>query len=432
MFVKWIPFIGQCVLAAVINLLTFMFYKNMYGAKKIRKIYFAALYIISVILLVSVNQIGNPYVNSIYLYFSINIICLVFYESDISKVWLNNLLIWFIYIFCDVITSIIWSAFTGNTIEKSFSNEVLIICSNVMNIILMFVAYRFYLVFNQKMKFQSIQLKTGIFIITMTFFEIWISLTYARQVANRSGGVDVIIILIGFLLVDLFLAYILNEVEQAFQYKYELNLIKQLQKMQLENYKETERKYRESRAIIHDIKKHLDVAEELWVSDKDKAKEYREHIDVQMEKIFCGFHCSNRIMGIILDQKMSMAKSEGIKVDVSVDDVNIDFIDDLDITAIFANLWDNAIEACVKTENGKYINFSLSRYNGFILIDMENIFNGVCEKTGNKFKSTKKQHEGVGLSSISTSVNKYNGFLSTNVDENIFKVEITIPIPLRR
>lgn len=229
-----------------------------------------------------------------------------------------------------------------------------------------------------------------------------------------------------------FLAYILNHVSIAYQYENELNLIKQLQEMQLENYLETERKYSESRAIIHDIKKHLDVIDELRESDKEKADEYRKHIDMQMEKIFCGYHCSNRILGIILSQKISKAKFEGIKVDVSVDNINIDFIDDLDFTAIFANLWDNAIEACAKVENNKYIKFSLSRYNGFLLIDLENSFDGVYKKIKNRFVSTKKQHNGVGISSIITSVEKYNGYFSADGDENIFKSEITVPIPLKR
>lgn len=46
--------------------------------------------------------------------------------------------------------------------------------------------------------------------------------------------------------------------------------------------------------------------------------------------------------------------------------------------------------------------------------------------------STKKQHNGVGLSSISTSVDKYDGFFSAKESGNIFKSEITIPIPLKR
>lgn len=389
MNINLIPFIGQCFVTGVINLLTFLLFKNMYGKKKVSRKWYVISYIVSFCLMITINQIDNPYVNVLYLFFSINLICIILFENSIRKIWLHNLLICFIYIFCDASTVLVWSAIKGNTLEGTLSDEQLMIGSNIMNIIFMFAAYRIYLAFNQKLRFHSIQLKIALFMITITFFETWIVVSYASQISDRNGGIQVMVILVGFLVVDLFLAYILNHVSKAYQYENELNLIKQLQKMQLENYKETERKYRESRAIIHDIKKHLDVIDELRESDKEKANEYRKHIDMQMEKIFCGYHCSNRIMGIILSQKMSKAKSDGIKVDVFVDDINIDFIDDLDITAIFANLWDNAIEACAKVENNKYIKFSLSRYNGFLLIDLENSFDGIYKKSENKFVSTK-------------------------------------------
>lgn len=432
MNIELLPFLGQCLVTAVINLLTFLLYKNMYGIKYQNKYIYIASYFAATLCMIGVSNVGKPYLNIFYTFISMNLICILLFEVNYRKIWLRNLMIWFIFIACDISTVAVWSIINGNTIDGILSDEQLMLGSNIMDIIFMFVAYRIYLTFTQKLREHSIQLKIALFMITMTFFETWVVMSYAAQISDRIGGMQVMIILLGFLLTDLFLAYILNRVESAYQYENELNLIKQLQEMQLENYKETERKYRESRVIIHDIKKHLDVIDELREKDKDKANEYRKHIDMQMDKIFCGYHCSNRIMGIILDQKMSTAKSQGIKIDVSVDEVNIDFMDDLDITGIFANLWDNAIEACERVDSGKYIKFSLRRYHGFLIIDLENSSDGICEKTGNRFKSTKKQHNGVGLSSIHASVEKYDGLFSVNAEGNIFKSEITIPIPLKR
>lgn len=425
-----ISFIGQFLVTCTVNLITFLILKNSYDMRYSKKITYIMAYIVSVILMISVNHLGISFLNAAYSFVSINAVCLILFETKLKKAWLQNSLIYFIFIFCDGITVLVWSAIKGNTLDEILSNEQLMIGSNIMNILFMFAAYRIYLSFYPK-TFQSIQFKIALFILAMTSFETWVVVAFASQISARNGGIQVITVLIGFLALNLFLTYILNLVAKTYQYESDLNLIKQLQEMQLENYKETERKYRESRAIIHDIKKHLDVIDELREGDSEQAREYREHIDMQMEKIFCGYHCSNRIMGIILDQKMSTAKSQGIKVDVSVDEVNIDFIDDLDITAIFANLWDNAIEACERVDSGKYIKFSLRRYHGFLIIDLENSFNGVCEKAGNKFKSTKKQHNGVGLSSIYASVEKYDGLFSVNAEGNIFKSEITIPIPLK-
>ena len=49
-----------------------------------------------------------------------------------------------------------------------------------------------------------------------------------------------------------------------------------------------------------------------------------------------------------MSQKIISAETENIKVHTEIEDLLLDFIVDIDITAIFANLWDNAIEACKK------------------------------------------------------------------------------------
>ncbi len=108
--------------------------------------------------------------------------------------------------------------------------------------------------------------------------------------------------------------------------------------------------------------------------------------------------------------------------------VSLEFMDDLDVTAIFANLWDNAIEACRKVSDSKYINIQIGKLNNFIFISMENSCNGKLIPNGKYFESTKMAHEGIGISSIKKSVEKYNGFFSTKSDGNIFKSEISIPI----
>lgn len=423
-----ISFLGQCLVSAAINLFAFLFFHKQYG-EKYQKKYYIISYVVAVLLMVAVNQINEPYINMVYSYISINAICLILYESDWKKAWLHNLLIWFIFAFCDAVTVIIWSVVEGNTLEGTLSNDQLMFGSNLLNIIIMFTAYRVYLIFVRRINFNSVQLKIALLMIFITFFETWIIISYSSQISDRMGGVQVIIMLFGFILINLFLTYVLSIVSKSYQYEHELCMIKQLQEMQLENYKETEQKYKESRAIIHDIKKHLNVLDDLKKEEAQKANEYRDHINMQMDKIFCGFHCSNRIMGIILSQKMSKAKSEGIRVDVSVDEINMDFISDIDITAIFANLWDNAIEACRKSEQNKYIIFNVSKFNGFLLINLENSFNGVCKTKGRAFLTTKEHHEGIGLSSIQASVNKYDGIFKTEVNDKIFKSEITIPIP---
>lgn len=195
--------------------------------------------------------------------------------------------------------------------------------------------------------------------------------------------------------------------------------------MYLSNYMEISHKYEESKAIIHDIKKHLSVAEKMK-NDNVAQTEYLSEVYERMNDLFNFFHCSNKILSIILSQKISYAKSKGIKVNVSVEDVPMDFIRDFDITAIFANLWDNAIEACDKVSEGKYIAMDISRHNDFLLINIENSFNGVIIKDKDVFTSTKPDHDGVGLKSVKLVVEKYDGVFMTSYNAVAFRAEITL------
>lgn len=420
-----LSFISQSISTATANLFIFLFYKNLYGCKYKKKRYYLVGYFITVLLMICVNQIGNPYVNMVYSFISANAVCILLFESQIKKIWLYNLLLWFMFIFSDAITVLMWSVIEGNTLNEILSNSQLTLGSNILNIIFMFAFYRIYITFMQKINFQGVQIKIAAFTIIMTFFEIWAVTAYAGEITTRRGGINMLILLIGFLLINLFFAYVLSQVSEAYKFKYELSLSERLNEMYLTNYMEISHKYEESKAIIHDIKKHLSVAEKMK-DDNEAQTEYLSEVYERMNDLFNFFHCSNKILSIILSQKISYAKSKGIKVNVSVEDVPMDFIRDFDITAIFANLWDNAIEACDKVSDGKYIAMDISRRNDFLLINIENSFNGVIIKDKDVFTSTKPDHDGVGLKSVKLVVEKYDGVFMTSYNAVAFRAEITL------
>lgn len=420
-----ISFISQSIITIISNLLIFLFYKNIYRCKYEKKRYYIIGYFIAVLLMICVNQIGNPYINMFYSFISVNAVCIILFESQIKKIWLHNLLLWFMFIFSDAITVSMWSAIEGNTLNEILSNNQLTFGSDIFNIILMFAFYKIYITFIQKISFQGVQIKIAAFMIIMTFFEIWTVTAYAGEITNRHGGVNILILLIGFLLINLFLAYVLSQVSEAYKYRYELSLAERLNEMHLSNYTEMSHKYEESRAIIHDIKKHLMVVNGLNDASQDQ---YLSDVYNRMDELFGGFKCSNKILSVVVSQKMSYAKSKGIEIIMSAEDVPIDFVDDFDITAIFANLWDNAIEACDKVVGRKYIEMSIICVNDFILINIENSYNGVLKTENKNLLSTKPNHSGVGLKSVKFSVEKYEGVFMTIYNSKYFRAEITLPI----
>lgn len=420
-----LSFISQSISTATLNLFVFLFCKNMYGCKYKKKHYYILSYLAAIILMIAVNMLDNPFVNLLYSFFSANAVCLLLFESDFKKVWAHNLFFWFLFVLTDSATVAIWSIIVGDSFEGILSNYQLMIGSNILNIIFMFAVYRVYLTFRQKISIWITQLKIALFVITITFFQTWIMTVYASRITDKNDGITLIVMMAGFLLINIFLAYILNQVSEAYKYKYELSLSERLNEMYLTNYMEISHKYEESKAIIHDIKKHLSVAEKMK-DDNEAQTAYLSEVYERMNDLFNFFHCSNKILSIILSQKISYAKSKGIKVNVSVEDVPMDFIRDFDITAIFANLWDNAIEACDKVNEGKYIAMDISRRNDFLLINIENSFNGVIIKNKDTFTSTKPDHDGVGLKSVKLAVEKYDGVFMTSYNAVAFRAEITL------
>ncbi|MCH5194688.1 MAG: GHKL domain-containing protein [Oscillospiraceae bacterium] len=420
--------VSQYIMITLINLFVFLFFKKVYGCKYNKKWIYISGYFITLTILIGVNKLGNPYFNAVYTFTSNWIICMIFFESNIKKIWFHNLLLWSICIFCDMITTLMWSIIGDYTFNNILSNNSFMTTSNFCYVLLIFVSLRLYSNLYQKLNVESIKIKTALFIFFMTFFEVFTVMSYSSQITDRDNGIKMIIIVFGFLFIHLFLVYTLNQVSESYKYKYENNLMQKQNKIQLENFREISRKYEESRKTIHDIKKHLNTLKSLEYADKDRAEEYGSIIEQKVDSLFYEFPCSNQLLSIIMSQKILICRNENIKVSTKIEDIPFDFIEDFDITAIFANLWDNSIEACREYDNNRFIDIVIGKVNGFYVISFENGFNGTISKSGDVLQSTKHNHDGVGLTIIKSSVMKYGGFFSASADENVFKSEIMIPI----
>lgn len=353
---------------------------------------------------------------------------MIFFESSIKKIWFHNLLLWSIGMFSDIITTLMWSVIGNYTLNNILSDNGLMIISNCCYLLLVFVSYRLYLNLYRKFNVESIKVKTVLFMIFMNFFEVFTVMSYSYEITDRISGIKMIVMLLGFLFINLFMVYTLNQVSESYKYKYENNLMQKQSKIQLDNFREISRKYEESRKTIHDIKKHLNTLKSLKYADKDRAEEYGSIIEQKVDSLFYEFPCSNQLLSIIMSQKILICRNENIKVSTKIEDIPFNFIEDFDITAIFANLWDNSIEACREYDNNRFIDIVIGKVNGFYVISFENSFNGTISKSGDILQSTKHNHDGVGLTIIKSSVEKYGGFFSASAEENVFKSEIMIPI----
>ena len=102
----------------------------------------------------------------------------------------------------------------------------------------------------------------------------------------------------------------------------------------------------------------------------------------------------------------------------------MDRIREIDITTIFANLLDNAIEAIGKEGREKYLKVLAKREKEFLMIQVEN------SKARNPEKW--EGHQGLGLENVREALKPYEGTCTITDDEKRFQAVILIPNTVKK
>ncbi len=203
---------------------------------------------------------------------------------------------------------------------------------------------------------------------------------------------------------------------------------------QFNHYEQIMSKNQETRKLKHDMKNHLRLIRTLIENnDIDEAKELLDEIEDTMRGLDLEISSGNSITDAILNEKNKMAHNLGIKFEFSGILPRENFINPFDISTIFSNALDNAIEAAVKSDDSERFIRVFTYIQGkclFILI--ENSVEKDIKITGKEIESTKqnKEHHGFGLKNINDSVEKYGGGLSIICENKVFKLEILLNIKI--
>ena len=225
-------------------------------------------------------------------------------------------------------------------------------------------------------------------------------------------------------LADLYLLYFVKMADEKNYYEKQLIALEQQAKVQYEYYLTQAKKYDQTIQILHDVNKHIKAIEGLYGAEQEKtAGEYATKIRELLKPLIPVQYTENPILNILLTDKESVMREKGISVTIKVDNVNLNFIEPIDITTIFGNLLDNAIEATEKLKGEKYICIKIGSYHKMIVVSIENNCNEVKWKNGFPV-SNKGKNGGIGLLNVQSSIKKYDGDLTLKNDGNKFAAEL--------
>lgn len=234
-----------------------------------------------------------------------------------------------------------------------------------------------------------------------------------------------LILLIGM---NLYFCVLVDVMSENHRLEQERNLYRRQAEMQYRYYAREEEKYEESRKLVHDIRNHMLAMEKLYDSEKaEAAAEYAGNIHQMLNSLGQKYYTAEKLLNIILNDKARQMQSAGIREDMKIGELSLDFMRDVDITALFGNLLDNAIAAAAKEERG-FVKLRINKVRQFISITMENSSGRKPVRTKGGFLSEKVGHEGVGIGSIRQVVERYGGDVQFGWKEGVFTVKVMLPV----
>lgn len=227
-----------------------------------------------------------------------------------------------------------------------------------------------------------------------------------------------VILLLAF---NIFLAWFHTSIQEKNQKFLEMQIRLQKEYDTVKYFDALWKQDEKQKILIHDIRKHLmSIAELNEQKDTEKIASYINQIVQSSDLQGSVRSCDNDLLNTILYRFKQQYKEFGISFVANIQSNCIDFLPEYDMTALFCNLLENALDA-TKDLTNSFIELSVtSRSNNEVIITMINS----CQKNpfsgkGNRLVSTKKntQRHGYGMTSIQHIIDKFDGNSQLYYDE---------------
>lgn len=188
---------------------------------------------------------------------------------------------------------------------------------------------------------------------------------------------------------------------------------------------------RKTSRIRHDIRHHFLAMEGLLKdNDIEGLKAYIHQsiapFPVQSAKVFCDSPAVNSLLCYYMEQ--AEKEQADISANVSLQDVIP--IPDAELCIIIGNLLENAVEACQRMKSQeRFLDVKLSMPSSSILmVQVCNSYEGTVQQMadGSFLSSKRKAQKGIGLSSVLSITEKYNGIARIEHQKQLFQVSVII------
>lgn len=224
-----------------------------------------------------------------------------------------------------------------------------------------------------------------------------------------------------------FTLYIQYSLIKAGRREHEYRLIQHLHHLEKQQYDITKKNMEMFDIKMHDVKHMLLGMRNILTSEQ--IAEIEKVVTIYDSTVKSG----NEVLDVIFTEKSLQCEQKGIAFERIVDGSLLRFMHVSDVYSLFGNAIDNAIEAVSKVDKRekRTVSLMVRESRGMVYIGLENGYTGTIEFEDGLPVTTKqdKRFHGFGTKSMRNVVEKYGGTMVINASDNIFRLNILLPVP---
>jgi len=244
---------------------------------------------------------------------------------------------------------------------------------------------------------------------------------YIYPYHEDSFALMLIIALIGLLYINGIIVFNTQAIKSSVVKVEEQKQANKHYEMQKQYYENVITDREETRALWHDLKKHVEALEVLVNSGENQsAKDEYKHIHRTFSGLGDVVDTESSSLNAILHHNVRRAKSSGIKVSL---DANVSYtlsFSAVDLSVIIGNTFDNAIEECLMhDETQRTISVAIIQKNNMLFYEITNPCLAVPRKKRGKVR-------GYGLKNVERCIEKNSGSMEYGYFDGHFKVSVRI------
>lgn len=384
-------------------------------------------YFICILKLPALNIIGFVVINFL--------IILLGYKDTIGDMIFKVTIITGLMMFSELIASLLIRTEINNEFATviTFAEDIIFTFASKLLYITAMIIFR-HLSVNRSQRYQAKEMIYLIVLPTSTCLFLYLFNQISNILSNRLEILFVIFSLL--LIVANFVAYFVcekiidnnlqNERLKQIEFKKEINE---------KSYQLIQEKYNELKILVHDFDKYCNYIDGKIADGQEDVHAITKKIKDKNKEFLIVEYTNNKALNVLLSQKVKECNEKQIDFQIYAQNIDLSFIEESDIIAIFGNLIDNAIESCMISETKKIFLQIKTMNDKFLVINLENSADKEPITENHKLKTRKadKDNHGIGILSVKhalNNLNEHNGRLQWeySVDKRIFVTTILISL----